>query len=76
MTLNDQGNCRVQHLVFPTIAEMINHFGKNKIPLESGGESDVKLTEYVIGPQLERRPLVTSESREVRARSGSLTPLE
>lgn len=51
MTLNDQGHCRVQHLCFPAILDMLDHFRQNAIPLESGGTADVMLTEFVVANQ-------------------------
>ena len=78
MTINPDGVCKVQHYTFPSIFDLLEYFRDNHIPLESGGNSDVTLSEYVIasnyntrqqtvvqGTSEQRRPLEPPDVREV-----------
>nr|CAB3266037.1 SH2B adapter protein 2 [Phallusia mammillata] len=70
LSVDSEGRCRVQHFKFNSVLDMLEQFRSQPIPLESGGTTQVCLTDYVINENCDSR---TDPSDDLRVASASST---
>uniref|UniRef100_A0A3B4GI16 SH2B adaptor protein 3 n=1 Tax=Pundamilia nyererei TaxID=303518 RepID=A0A3B4GI16_9CICH len=56
LSLTEWGQCRVQHLRFPSVMDMLSHFRLFPIPLECGAAGAVTLSRFVVAGSTPQPP--------------------